>query len=864
MTRLRSLRALAAACCLVASLATISARAATGPAGTTPPQAPLQSYTAAGPVRILDARLAPNSTVTLAVPGAHGSVKVPATAGAGVLNLTVVSPWAAGHVTVFPAGSSRPGTSSLSWGTGDSRSNLVTSRLGSKGAVSIYNAAGFIHLLADLQGYYAPASLGSGAGHFSPLAPARIYTGSISRGATVTVQVGGRGGVPAAGAGVVVLNATVSSSAAGGLIFFPAGGSRPGPASLTWPGGQTTAGRVIVPLGSSGRVSVYSRSGPTTLKLDVNGWYSSASAASTAGNLFVPVSPQRVVSTTLGAGSTVSVPLAGVGGIARTSSATPPSAVALNVTATQTGVVSGLAAYPGGSRPGASDLAWNAGRTVANLVVVKLSRQGVLSLYNRSGQVHVLVDVEGFFSTARATAPFRIALSSTAMSLVADASNTAAVRALVRGANGRPVVGDVVSFDAGCGDVEPSQVRTDAGGAAVTTYSACPTAGPDSVTATDPGRRRAGLRLLLVPGPPAIFLSTLAGPATYSADQAVEGCAAPACTPVVLAFDVQDQNGNAVNAGVKVTFTTSLPNATLVPAVAVTDSAGVATSTLRAPKTGTGTVTAAVGDSSGSSPSLTIEPGALAQYVFTGQPAAGVAGSAQSATVSAEDRWGNVLTGLGSSTSPKRVQVTVGGLHGSPSGALPTLPSSLSFVGGAAGLLFTPTAAGTGFRLTVTDGDEVGGQSAAFQVQAGTPAQVALSSSSAGYGTGGTYTPPRAGAQLIVSATLEDRFGNPYTANANPAPASSNAEAESLLVELRPGPQADGGTLSGGGLTTPGDSSTAGGPVAVVITLSGGIGTFTYTAPATSPSHGAGTITFTDLGPASGLLFTPSRITITD
>ena len=73
-------------------------------------------------------------------------------------------------------------------------------------------------------------------------------------------------------------------------------------------------------------------------------------------------------------------------------------AVAVNVTVTGNDAVSYLTVYPNqDARPVASDLNWVAGQTVANMVVVKLSDDGYINLYNAFGKTHVIVDVVGFF-----------------------------------------------------------------------------------------------------------------------------------------------------------------------------------------------------------------------------------------------------------------------------------------------------------------------------------------------------------------------------------------------------------------------------------------------------------------------------------
>ena len=98
----------------------------------------------------------------------------------------------------------------------------------------------------------------------------------------------------------------------------------------------------------------------------------------------------------IGAGQTLSVPVAGRGSVP----ATGVSAVALNVTAVDAGAESYLTVFPGGaSKPNASNLNVLGGQTIANMVIAKVGADGSISIYNNSGFVNVVVDVMGWFSS---------------------------------------------------------------------------------------------------------------------------------------------------------------------------------------------------------------------------------------------------------------------------------------------------------------------------------------------------------------------------------------------------------------------------------------------------------------------------------
>jgi hypothetical protein len=98
---------------------------------------------------------------------------------------------------------------------------------------------------------------------------------------------------------------------------------------------------------------------------------------------------------TLAQGTTLTVQVAGAGGVP----ATGVTAAVLNVTVTNTAKASFLTVWPtGANRPTASDLNWVAGQTVPNLVVVKLGADGAVQVFNAAGSVDVVVDVSGWYS----------------------------------------------------------------------------------------------------------------------------------------------------------------------------------------------------------------------------------------------------------------------------------------------------------------------------------------------------------------------------------------------------------------------------------------------------------------------------------
>jgi outer membrane protein assembly factor BamB len=114
------------------------------------------TFTALPPARILDTRTAtkmgPASVLELQVTGRAG---VPAAGvSAVVLNLTVTEPTAGSFLTAWPTGVARPLASNLNYVVGLTVPNLVVVKVGEGGKVSLYNHAGWGHVIADVAGWY--------------------------------------------------------------------------------------------------------------------------------------------------------------------------------------------------------------------------------------------------------------------------------------------------------------------------------------------------------------------------------------------------------------------------------------------------------------------------------------------------------------------------------------------------------------------------------------------------------------------------------------------------------------------------------------------------------------------------------------
>lgn len=127
-------------------------------------------YLPVAPVRVLDTRsglgapagqLAAHQSMRLQIAGRVGTYAPGA--AAAMLTLTVTGGSAAGDLSIYPDGSSRPDTSVINWAAGQTLSNSTKVTLGADGWIDVYNASSKpVSVVADLAGidygYSTPAS----------------------------------------------------------------------------------------------------------------------------------------------------------------------------------------------------------------------------------------------------------------------------------------------------------------------------------------------------------------------------------------------------------------------------------------------------------------------------------------------------------------------------------------------------------------------------------------------------------------------------------------------------------------------------------------------------------------------------------
>ncbi|MBI5088289.1 MAG: L,D-transpeptidase [Actinobacteria bacterium] len=361
------------------------------------------SYVPLQPCRLLDtrsaagSRVAPGLTMTLPIADRCG---VPGDAVAAAISVTVVGTAGAGFLTVWPADQPQPLASTVTWSQpGDTRANGAVIQLSAAGSISIFANAP-TDVVVDVSGAFVPGD-SARSGRFVPITPARLLdTRTTSRpGPATSVTVPRPAGVPADAIALAVGITTTESTGPGFFTAYAAGATRPNASVLNTTGaGQTVASTAIVPISAQG-MSVFTQAGDHVI-VDVFGWFTGTSAATSSDGLFVPATPTRVLDTRTGGvpvytNGSVPVPLG--------TAARGAAAIVANVTATQSRGSGFVTAFPTRTaRPLVSSLNYVAGQSVANMAIVAASTAGVSVYANRTADL--IVDVTGWFTGEPMTA----------------------------------------------------------------------------------------------------------------------------------------------------------------------------------------------------------------------------------------------------------------------------------------------------------------------------------------------------------------------------------------------------------------------------------------------------------------------------
>ena len=203
---------------------------------------------------------------------------LPASVASAVLNVTVINPANDGFLSLVPCSTTGtfPGASNVNFSAGQTIPNMVIANAGVPMCIFTDVAT---DVAVDVVGYF-----GTTTGYSALAAPLRFldtrsaatFDGADRPNAPVTggteykLTVGGRGGISATAASVM-LNVTVVGAQQGGyLTVYPCGATRPETSNVNYSAGQTIANGVAAAIGSNRQVCVWA-SGTTNVLVDVAG-----------------------------------------------------------------------------------------------------------------------------------------------------------------------------------------------------------------------------------------------------------------------------------------------------------------------------------------------------------------------------------------------------------------------------------------------------------------------------------------------------------------------------------------------------------------------------------------------------------------
>jgi hypothetical protein len=235
-------------------------------------------YHASAPVNVLHTAspVPARSSVALSTAG----LGLPATGvTALVMDVTASGQTAAGALTAYPGGTSRPAVSNVHWTFHQPTTNLVVVPV-VNGTIEFYNASdGHTSVSADLVGYYA--TTGS-QWSFTPDSITRVVDTRSKVGVTTSTPVPANGEITVPVSKIstlnpstVVLNVSVTDATRSGTITVWGDGTRPATTNISFQAGQTVSDRVVVPVVDGQIHFVNHSSGTVAILADFNQYLTS-------------------------------------------------------------------------------------------------------------------------------------------------------------------------------------------------------------------------------------------------------------------------------------------------------------------------------------------------------------------------------------------------------------------------------------------------------------------------------------------------------------------------------------------------------------------------------------------------------------
>lgn len=351
-------------------------------------------YVPVNPSRVFDrVVMGPRSTYTFTVPG------VPAGATMVVLNLTVTGVKQTSYLSACAAGTPLAvcrSTSALNPTAGvDTASSALVALGGPAGnQVTLYNNAGTLRVIADLEGFYVPGAASGGA-LYEARAPSRAMDRTFTARETYTLTLPN---VPANAVAVAVNVTSSAPSAVDYVSVCPAGVASAtcrSTSTVNPTPGRDIANVAVVRLGGphGDQLQVYNNAGRARLIVDVSGYFV---AGSTTGSALQPLVPTRVLDRArLGPRQHLTLTLSGVPAGA--------TAVVLNLTSTATTGTSFVSACPGGmsltscTRTSVFNPAGGVDSSNNAYVVLGGPAHNQVLLYNNGAAMSLIADAVAYF-----------------------------------------------------------------------------------------------------------------------------------------------------------------------------------------------------------------------------------------------------------------------------------------------------------------------------------------------------------------------------------------------------------------------------------------------------------------------------------
>ncbi|MFA1551733.1 hypothetical protein [Actinomadura chokoriensis] len=219
----------------------------------------------------------------------------------------------------------------------------------------------------------------------------------IGVGATITVNVAGKVGIPASGVASVAVNIAASGrTSSGEVVAYPSGVAKPETTAVWFPELFYAHNLIFVKVGADGNIKLTNNDESSTVKVfvDAHG-YTMSAPGSVAGSTLVPVKPARIGQVTVPANGSALVAPLGKAGIP--SSGVSSALFTLSGKSDTNGLI---VTYPSGeAQPGDTTLDYGKGLVVQNQIIGRLGTDGQIKITNMGTKAITLyLDATGYFA----------------------------------------------------------------------------------------------------------------------------------------------------------------------------------------------------------------------------------------------------------------------------------------------------------------------------------------------------------------------------------------------------------------------------------------------------------------------------------